>query len=156
MPSAGAGRRPSSAERSAWPGALWRDRDQVTGTLLNAAAVLVGTTIGTLLGNRLPERVRDIALQGVGLVTLLIGTQMALQAQNLLIVLASMVIGGVVGEVVRIEDGLDALGRGLEQRFGATDVTSSDPGGRTEETAAARFVRGFVTSSLVFCVGPLT
>jgi uncharacterized protein len=124
----------------------------VTGTLLNAAAVLVGTTIGTLLGNRLPERVRDIALQGVGLVTLLIGTQMALQAQNLLIVLASMVIGGVLGEVLRIEDGLDALGRRLERRFGATE--DLDPGGR--ETAAARFVRGFVTSSLVFCVGPLT
>ena len=123
----------------------------MTGTLLNAAAVLVGTTIGTLLGNRLPDRVRDIALQGVGLVTLLIGTQMALQAQNLLIVLASMVIGGVLGELLRIEDGLDAIGRRLEQRFGASSLETN--GG---ETAAARFVRGFVTSSLVFCVGPLT
>jgi uncharacterized membrane protein YqgA involved in biofilm formation len=118
----------------------------VTGTLLNAAAVLVGTTIGTLLGNRLPERVRDIALQGVGLVTLLIGTQMALQAQNLLIVLASMVVGGVIGEALGIEAGLDAIGRRLEQRFGASSA----------ETDAARFVRAFVTSSLVFCVGPLS
>jgi uncharacterized protein len=123
----------------------------VTGTLLNAAAVLVGTTIGTLLGNRLPERVRDIAMQGVGLVTLLIGTQMALQVQNLLIVLASMVIGGILGEMLRIEDGLDAIGRALERRFGASSLEAD--GG---ETAAARFVRGFVTSSLVFCVGPLT
>jgi uncharacterized membrane protein YqgA involved in biofilm formation len=136
----------------------------VTGTLLNAAAVLAGTTVGTLLGDRLPERVRDIALQGVGLVTLLIGTQMALQAQNLLIVLASMVIGGVIGEVLRIEDGLDAIGRRLEQRFGAPSIEALDAaspqtlGAATPqtETPAARFVRGFVTSSLVFCVGPLT
>jgi uncharacterized membrane protein YqgA involved in biofilm formation len=117
----------------------------VTGTLLNAAAVLFGTTVGTLLGDRLPARVRDIALQGIGLVTLLIGTQMALQAQNLLIVLASMVLGGALGEVLRIEDGLDALGRSLERRFG-----------EAEAGGAARFVHGFVTSSLVFCVGPLT
>jgi uncharacterized protein len=123
----------------------------VTGTLLNTAAVLLGTTIGTLLGDRLPNRVREIAVHGVGLVTLLIGTQMALQAQNLLIVLASMVVGGVIGELVGVEAGLDAIGRRLEQRFGARD--GPDTG---EETAAARFVRGFVTSSLVFCVGPLT
>ena len=90
----------------------------MTGTLLNAVAVLIGTTIGTLLGNRLPDRLREIAMQALGLVTLLIGTQMALQAQNLLIVLASMVLGGVLGELLRIEDGLDAMGRGLEQRFG--------------------------------------
>jgi uncharacterized membrane protein YqgA involved in biofilm formation len=130
----------------------------VTGTLLNAAAVLVGTTIGTLLGDRLPERVRDIALQGVGLVTLLIGTQMALQAQNLLIVLASMVLGGVMGEVLRIEDGLDAIGRRLEQRFGEPSIDTLDAANDAAytEIAAARFVRGFVTSSLVFCVGPLT
>ena len=126
----------------------------MTGTLLNAAAVLVGTTVGTLLGDRLPQRVRDIALQGVGLVTLLIGTQMALQAQNLLIVLASMVIGGVIGEALRIEDGLDAIGRRLEQRFGEPSIELD--AANHAQTAAARFVRGFVTSSLVFCVGPLT
>ena len=124
----------------------------MTGTLLNAAAVLVGTTVGTLLGDRLPGRVLNIALQGVGLVTLLIGTQMALQAQNLLIVLASMVLGGVAGEVLRIEDGLDAIGQRLERRFGGTPA--SVPNER--ETTAGRFIRAFVTSSLVFCVGPIT
>ena len=124
----------------------------MTGTLLNAVAVLIGTTIGTLLGNRLPDRLREIAMQALGLVTLLIGTQMALQAQNLLIVLASMVLGGVLGELLRIEDGLDAMGRGLEQRFGGAEGTQV--GGR--DSPPARFVRGFVTSSLVFCVGPVT
>jgi uncharacterized protein len=116
----------------------------VTGTLLNAVAVLVGTTVGILLGDRLPERVRVIAMQGVGLVTLLIGMQMALQVQNLLIVLASMVVGGVAGELVGVEAGLDAIGRRLELRFGS------------RQDDAPRFVRGFVTSSLIFCVGPLT
>ncbi len=122
------------------------------GTLLNAIAVVVGATIGSMLGDRLPHRVRDIAIQGIGLVTLLIGMQMALQAQNLLIVLASVVLGGAVGESIGIEARLDGLGAWLERRFG---------GGASEtdeeiETAAARFIRGFVTTSLVFCVGPMT
>ncbi len=124
----------------------------MTGTLLNVAAVIVGATIGSLLGDRLPERVRGIVLQAVGLVTLLIGAQMALQAQNLLIVLASMVLGGALGEAIGIEARLDAAGAWLERRFGRA-------AGETPEEVqrgAGRFIRGFVSSSLVFCVGPLT
>jgi uncharacterized protein len=120
----------------------------VTGTLLNVAAVLVGTTVGTLLGDRLPDRVRTMAMHGVGLVSLLIGMQMALQVQNILIVLASMVLGGIAGELLGIEDRLEGLGRVLEERFSAPGATVAGQ----ENT----FVRGFVMSSLVFCVGPLT
>ncbi len=123
----------------------------MTGTLLNVVAVLVGTTIGSLLGDRLAHRVREIVLQGVGLVTLLIGMQMALQAQNLLIVLASVVLGGAIGEMLGIEARLDGVGAWLERRFGGHASESDDD----VETAAARFIRGFVTASLVFCVGPI-
>jgi uncharacterized protein len=120
----------------------------MTGTLLNVATVLVGTTFGTLLGDRLPERVRGVALQAIGLFTLLIGIQMALQVQNPLVLLGSLVLGGVVGELAGIEHRLDLLGQRLEARFGDSDGTSDQSG--------STFVRGFVTSSLVFCVGPLT
>jgi len=122
----------------------------VTGTILNVMAVLVGATIGAGLGDRLPPRVREIALQGLGLVVLVIGAQMALQAQSLLIVLASAVLGGAIGELIGIEALLDGLGARIERRFGGgADNGDAPPSG-------SRFVRGFVTSSLVFCVGPLS
>ena len=124
----------------------------MTGTLLNVVAVLIGTTAGSLLGDRLPERVRGIVMQGLGLVVLLIGAQMALQVHNLLIVLASMVLGGMIGEALGIEARLDQMGTWLERRFGEGEAASTAGG----ETSAARFIRGFVTSSLVFCVGPIT
>jgi uncharacterized membrane protein YqgA involved in biofilm formation len=120
----------------------------VSGTILNVAAVLVGATIGSLLGDRLPERLRDVAMQALGLVVLLIGAQMALQAQNVLIVLASAVLGGMLGEAAGIEARLEHLGAWLERRFGGSDPLPTAGG--------SRFVRAFVSSSLVFCVGPLT
>lgn len=116
----------------------------MVGTLLNVVAVLVGATAGLTLGRRLPERVRTIILQGIGLTTLLIGMQMALQVQNLLILLASVVLGGVLGELLRIEQRLNSLATWLDRRTGGEGGTGQE-----------RFVRGFVTSSLVFCVGPM-
>ena len=117
----------------------------LTGTLLNVAAVLLGTTVGVLLGARLPERVRATTLGGLGLVTLAIGAQLALRSENALVLLAAIVVGGVVGSVLGIDEGLDRLGGWAERR-----LTGATPGrwGRVSEA--------FVTSSLVFCVGPMT
>jgi uncharacterized protein len=120
----------------------------VTGTLLNVAAVLVGTTVGTLLGDRLPDRVRTIAMHGVGLVSLLIGIQMALQVQNILIVLASMVLGGIAGELLGIEDRLEGLGRVLEERWGmrtrscaaSSSAASCSASARSQSSARSRMV----------------
>jgi uncharacterized protein len=118
----------------------------MTGTLINIVAVLVGGTLGTLLGARLPEKMRDTVMSGLGLVTLALGLSMALQSKNLLIVMGSVLVGGLLGEWWRIEDGLEALGRWLEARFG-----------RPDDAAAGRSVtRAFVTTSLLFCVGPMT
>jgi len=113
----------------------------VRGTLVNAAAVILGSGIGLWAGNRLPERMQRIITAGLGLSTLLIGMQMALKAQNLLVVIASMVVGGVVGEALDIEAALEWVGEWLKSfaRSGATT-----------------FVTGYVTASLVFCVGPMT
>ncbi len=117
----------------------------MTGTLVNTAAVVAAGVVGTALGNRLPARVRETALNGIGLMTILIGLQMALGAGNLLVVLGSLVVGGALGEMLNIEGALEALGRWVERRLG---------GGNAAGQSA--FSRAFVTASLVFCVGPMT
>lgn len=114
----------------------------MTGTFINVATVLVGSTLGVALGSRLPQRIKEMVMWGVGLATLVIGIQMALQTQNILIVLGSLLLGGVAGELLRIEQGLNRLGRFLEARF-------SGIGG-------GNFSRALVTTSLLFCVGPMT
>lgn len=129
------------------------------GTLLNVVAVLVGGTIGTLLGDRLPPRVRDVVTDGLGLVTLVVGGLNAAAVLDpaledevtrgvpLLIVLASVVIGGVVGAALRLESRLEGLGAALQRRLA---------GGQSAPENRRRFIEGYVTASLVFCVGPLT
>ncbi|HTU01003.1 MAG TPA: DUF554 domain-containing protein [Candidatus Sulfotelmatobacter sp.] len=111
------------------------------GTLVNVIAVLLGSTIGLLVGRRLPERLRRVITAGLGLSTLLIGMQMALQAQRLLVVIAGMVLGGVTGELLGIEAALERAGTRLQA---------------WARTGGGTFVAGFVTASLVFCVGPMT
>jgi uncharacterized protein len=123
----------------------------VTGTLINVGTVLAGTIVGTVLGGRLPERVRETVLHSLGLVTVLVGVSQGLAAFRppltdvtrgaVLVVMASVLVGGVIGELIGIERGLDRLGEALRARFGR---------------GQARFTEGFVVASLVFCVGPLT
>ena len=111
------------------------------GTLVNAAVVLVGSGIGLAIGNRLSQRLQQIITTGLGLSTLLIGVQMALKVQSPLVVIASMVIGGVVGELLGIEQALERGGEWLKSR---------------SRSSSGTFVTGYVTASLVFCVGPMT
>jgi uncharacterized membrane protein YqgA involved in biofilm formation len=127
------------------------------GTLLNVATVLVGSGIGVMLGNRLPDRTRDVVTDGLGLVTLLVAATSAAAVLDptltaevgssapVLIVLGSVVLGGILGSLLRVEDRLEALGEAIRRRV---------PHGGGEERE--RFVEGFVAASLLFCVGPLT
>jgi uncharacterized membrane protein YqgA involved in biofilm formation len=117
----------------------------MTGTFINIVTVLVGGALGLLFGARLPERVRQTVIAGLGLFTAAMGVQMFLKTENPIIVLGSLLVGGLVGEWWRIEDGLRGLGAFLEKRFASGDGSSGSP-----------FVRGFLTASLVFCVGPMT
>jgi len=114
----------------------------MTGTLLNTAAVIVGGTAGTCLRTRFPERVRQMVMWGVGLVSVVIGLQMSLSTRNILIILGSLLTGGIVGELARLHDRLN--------RFG--DLLQAKLSGEHDST----FSKGFVTASLVFCVGPMT
>jgi len=88
---------------------------------------------------------RETVMHGLGLVTMVLGIDMALQSKNMLVVMGSVLLGGLLGEWWRLEDGLEALGRRLENRF--------QPSGNGNKGKS--ITRAFVTSSLIFCVGPL-
>ncbi len=129
------------------------------GTLVNMAAVLTGATLGVLVGHRLPTRTRDVVTDALGLVTLLIaaGTAVAVADPDLvaavgssapiLIVLGSLVLGGLAGSLLGVEAALERLGARLRRMLlrGGGDARDRE-----------RFVEGFVASSMLFCVGPLT
>jgi uncharacterized membrane protein YqgA involved in biofilm formation len=128
------------------------------GTAVNVVTVLVGSGIGIVLGHRLTQRTRDTVTDALGLVTLMIATLAAAAVTSptltsavgdsapVLIVLGSMLVGGLIGSWLRIEAGLESVGDLLQRRLASSDQTEQ----------RRRFVEGFVSSSLVFCVGPLT
>lgn len=129
-----------------------------TGTIINIVAVLVGGTLGTALGARLPQRIRETVMHGLGLVVLAIGIHLSLKTVEILIVLGSVLLGGILGELLRIEDRLDGIGRWLEQRGKRKAPNGREKIGGVEEkpnSGATRFSRAFLTASLVFCVGPM-
>jgi hypothetical protein len=122
---------------------LWSKKgEDMTGTLINVVTVLVGTALGVTLGGGLRPAMRETVLKGLGLVTLALGLQMTFDTANILIVMGSILLGGIAGEVLGLEAALNRVGGWLEERFS----------GQSE----GRFVQGFVTASLLFCVGPLT
>lgn len=110
------------------------------GTIVNAAAIIAGALLGNFLKGGLRSNVKEIVMQGVSLTVILIGLSMALETQNVLVVTLSTVTGGILGELLKIEERLNNFGRRLEKRFSTGDGT---------------FTRGFVTASLVFCVGAM-
>jgi uncharacterized protein len=122
----------------------------MTGTIINVVAILIGGGLGLLVGGRLPDRLRQTVMAGMGLFVLAIGVQMFLKTQNSLVVLGSLVIGIIIGEWMRIEDGIHWLGRWLETRVMPQGGEQADHALRQE-----RFVRGFFTASLLFCIGPI-
>lgn len=113
------------------------------GTLINTATVLIGGSVGYFVGHRIRESVRTTVVQVIGIATIVLGVSDALDTRNLVFPLVGMVLGAIVGELLRIEDRLESLGERLKRRFAKDD---SD----------GRFVEGFVTATLLFCVGPMT
>ena len=119
----------------------------MTGTLINVVAVLAGTLLGTVFGARLPEGVHHRVLAGLGLVTLVLGIDNALAWREaperlILVVMFSVLLGGIAGELLGIEARLQRVGDRLQKRFA----------GEGHSTVS----EAFFTASLLFCVGPLT
>jgi len=113
----------------------------MTGTLVNTATVIVGSSVGLLIGARFSQRIRSIVMHALGLSTLLIGFEMALKTDNILFVIGSLALGGIIGELLKVEEGLERMGEFLKRKV---------------KSRSGNFVLGFVTSSLVFCIGPMT
>ena len=113
------------------------------GTIINTATVLAGGGLGLLIGNRIPDRIRVIIVQVIGLVTIAIGLRDVMNTDNMVFPLVGMVLGAIIGELLRIEDRLEDLGELLRRKF-------------TKPESESKFVTGFVTATLLFCVGPLT
>lgn len=112
----------------------------LTGTIVNAAAILVGALIGRFLSG-IPDGIRQTVMQGLGLAVILLGFKMSLETQHILLLILSLVLGSIAGELLRIEDRLNRLGERLE----------SVVGGARQGSIAT----GFVTTTLIYCVGAM-
>jgi uncharacterized membrane protein YqgA involved in biofilm formation len=113
------------------------------GTIVNVGAVLAGSTIGVLFRGKFPEKIQDSVIHGISLAVLLIGFQMAFsieKSEDILLVIFSLVIGAVTGELLEIEKKLNDFGQGIKDRIGGKDDL---------------FVQGFVQASLIYCVGAM-
>jgi uncharacterized membrane protein YqgA involved in biofilm formation len=110
------------------------------GVLVNVGAILVGGTIGLLLKKGLPENIKNIVMQAIGLATIVIGISSAILTQNVLLFVLSLVFGGVIGTLLKIDYRLDQFGKNVEEKFKYTN------GG---------FAKGFVTATLIYCVGAM-
>jgi len=113
------------------------------GTIINIGTVVLGGLVGVFLNNRMPQNINYTVMQGLALSTALIGIKMGLETKNLLIIVLSLVIGGIIGELLDIEEKFDRMGRWLEERFDS------------QEKGSGNFTKGFVSTSLLFCIGPM-
>ncbi|WP_080871895.1 DUF554 domain-containing protein [Oceanobacillus timonensis] len=111
------------------------------GTIVNIVFIIIGSIIG-LFFTKIPERFKETVMNGIGLAIVLIGLQMALQTEQIIIVLLSLLSGAIIGEGLKIEEGLNRFGTWIGNRFAVSGNNTS-------------ISQGFVTASLIFCVGAL-
>ncbi|MBP8718277.1 MAG: DUF554 domain-containing protein [Candidatus Atribacteria bacterium] len=112
------------------------------GTIVNSLAIISGCIIGLILKGHFPERISAILFQAIGLVTLVIGMQMAIKAQEIILIILSLIFGGIIGEVIDIEKILDRWGEKIKFIF-------------KQQKGKEKFTEGFITASLLYCVGSM-
>jgi len=112
------------------------------GTFVNTTLVVIGSLTGMLLRKGIPENIKKIIITGLGLFTCILGAKMGFGMQRPLAVILSLILGGVIGEILKIEDFLEHIGARLRRL--------------TKAHAETSFAQGFVTASLLFCAGPMT
>jgi uncharacterized membrane protein YqgA involved in biofilm formation len=113
----------------------------VIGTVVNTGAILIGSAIGLTAGARLPEGIKVILMQALGLAVITIGLRMALEAQHVLLAIGCLLLGGITGELLRIEQRLEGLAEILRRKL---------------RSNSGRFVEGFVTATLLYLTGAMT
>lgn len=119
-----------------------RDNMALLGTIVNVICILVGSLVGMFLTG-IPERYKETIMQGVALIVIVIGLQMAFETNSIIIVLLSVLIGAIIGELLRLEAILDAFGQWIASRF-------------TNKTSDVNIAQAFVTASLLFVVGAMS
>lgn len=112
----------------------------MTGTLVNSGAIIAGSIVGIAAGQRLPDRVRTAIMHALGLAVLAVGLQMALSGKDFLLVIGSLLLGALAGEIARVEDRLESVGEFLKRRF---------------RSGSSTFVEGFVTASVLYLTGAM-
>lgn len=112
----------------------------LTGALMNGLGILLGGTLGLFL-NRVPERIKETTMNGIGLAVLLIGLQMAIQSEEIIVLLLSLLIGAFIGESLRLEEKFESLGSWVEKKF--------------QKTSSSSVSQGFMTASLIFVIGAM-
>ena len=111
------------------------------GTIVNVGAVIAGSLIGVLIGKELPDRIRSIVFQAIGIATLIIGFKMAIETRNILVLIFSLLVGGIAGEFISLEKGLEKLTNKLKLKAGFS---------------SEKFTEGLLTAFLIFCMGSMT
>lgn len=122
-----------------------KQEKKVFGTFVNVMAIVGGSLTGLLFSKGIPDNYKETVISGVGLSVILIGLKSAFVAEDLMIVIISIVIGSVLGEFLQIEDKLQHLGNLLEKKIAS----------KSKDRDSSTFAKGFVTASLVFCVGSM-
>ena len=117
------------------------------GTLINAAVMIMTGSLGVFLGTKIPERIREVSLMGLGLITIMVGVEAFLETSHAVIPLISILLGGVTGSLIQIEYKLEQIGEWLKKKT----YSKNDDINPKRKT----FVEGFVVSSLIACVGPI-
>jgi len=115
--------------------------EMITGTLINVAAVIVGGVLGLLFRSRLPERITHTFFQAIGLFTLFLGFSMSLKTSNPLLLVFSLILGALVGSLLRMQDRMESLGNQIQKRL---------------KLKGGQFSEGMVTAFLMFCMGSMT
>lgn len=110
--------------------------------IVNAVLVIAGGGMGLLFQKGIPDNIKQIILIGLGLFTCVLGVKMGLEMQNPLIIILSVIIGGAVGQILKIEEGIESFGNKIRAMIKSHEQSS--------------FAEGFVFASLLFCVGPMT
>lgn len=113
----------------------------MVGVFVNVGAIIVGSMIGLLLKQGISLRMKTVVMQGLGLSVIIIGISGAIQTENILLLVLSLVIGGTIGVILKIEHNLDLLGDTIEKKF--------------SRGKASNFSKGFVAASLIYCVGAM-
>ncbi|MBU5427723.1 DUF554 domain-containing protein [Tissierella pigra] len=110
------------------------------GTIVNTVAIIIGSLLGIGIKKGIKDDYKNTIMDGIGLAVMVIGIMGGIKSENIILVIGSIVVGGIIGEIIGIENKLDNLGNSLQSKFGGKD---------------SNFSKGFVTASLVYCVGAM-